>query len=250
MSTQGDGRERAEFPGTRWSMVSAVRRRAEDGPRAEAALAEICGRYWYPLYAFARRQGLEMEDAQDATQGFFARLIEKETLGAADRERGRLRTFLLTAFKFFLCDEHDRRMTWRRGGRAETLSMDAVSAEERYAAEPRDEMTPERLFQRRWALTLLQEALEALTRERAAAGRQREMEVLRPFLDASGLSGEPAYTTAAAALGWAVNSTRVAVHRLRQRYRQVLHDHVAATLETEDPAVVEDEMRALLAALG
>jgi RNA polymerase sigma factor (sigma-70 family) len=230
-------------------MVSAVRRRAEDGPRAERALEHICQHYWYPLYAFARRQGLKTEDAQDATQGFFARLIEKESLGAADRERGRLRTFLLASFKHFLADEHDRQTTWRRGGRTEIVSFDAVSAEDRYAAEPREEATPERLFHRRWALTMMQRALDALERERAAAGRAEEMSALRPFLDASGLSGETAYAEAAQMLGWSVNATRVAVHRLRQRYRRLLEDQIAATLEIEDPSVIEDEMRALLAAL-
>jgi DNA-directed RNA polymerase specialized sigma24 family protein len=246
----GNEPERADFPDTRWSMVSAIRHRAEDGPRAEEALASICQRYWYPLYAFARRQSLDTEDAQDATQGFFAKLIEKESLGAADPERGRLRTFLLAAFKHFLADARDHRNRWRRGGRTETVSFDAVGAEERYSAEPRDDSTPDRLFHRRWALTILQRALDTLETERAAAGRAAEMEVLRPFLDASGGSGESSYIGAAQALGWPVNSTRVAVHRLRQRYRRVLQDQVAATLENEDPALIEDEMRALLAALA
>jgi DNA-directed RNA polymerase specialized sigma24 family protein len=246
----GNEPERVNFPETRWSMISAVRRRAENAPRADEAMASLCRHYWYPLYAFARRQSLGIEDAQDATQGFFARLIEKESLGAADRERGRLRTFLLASFKYFLADARDRQQTWRRGGRTEIVSFDAINAEERYAAEPLDEATPERLFHRRWALTMLQRAMEALETERAAAGRAAEMVVLRPFLDASGASGEMDYHKAADALGWPVNTTRVAVHRLRHRYRQVLRDHVAATLENEDPAVIDDEMRALLAALA
>lgn len=241
--------ERVNFPETRWSMVSAIRHRAEDGPRAEEAMAAICTHYWYPLYAFARRQSLSTEDAQDATQGFFAKLIEKESLSAADPERGRLRTFLLASFKYFLADARDRQNRWRRGGRVQIVSFDAVSAEERYIAEPRDDVTPERLFHRQWALTMLQRALETLEAERSAAGRAVEMETLRPFLDASGGSGEAAYLESAQALGWSVNSTRVAVHRLRQRYRRVLQDLIASTLENEDPAVVEDEMRALLAAL-
>jgi RNA polymerase sigma-70 factor (ECF subfamily) len=246
----GNEAERANFPETRWSMISAVRHRAENAPRAEEALASICRQYWYPLYAFARRQALGTEDAQDATQGFFARLIEKESLGAADKERGRLRTFLLASFKNFLADARDKQNTWRRGGRVEIVSFDAASAEGRYAAEPRDETTPERLFHRRWALMMLQRALETVEAERATAGRAEEMTVLRPFLDASGTGGETNYDKAAQTLGWPVNTTRVAVHRLRQRYRRVLQDQVAATLEDENPALIEEEMRALLAALA
>ncbi len=242
--------ERADFPVTRWSVVSAIRHRDEDAPRAEAALAQICRHYWYPLYAFARRQGLGTQDAEDATQGFFAHLIEKDALAVADRRRGRLRTFLLASFQHFLADERDRRARWRRGGRTHIVSFDSLSAEERYAAEPVDDVTPEKLFHRRWALTLLQRALTALEAERATASRSVEMAALRSFLDASGASGETAYTEAAQALGWSVNTTRVAVHRLRQRYRHVLRDLVAATLENEDGAIIEDELRALLAALA
>ncbi len=241
---------REDFPETRWSMISAMRRRTEDCQRADEALATICERYWYPLYVFARRQRLSTEDAQDATQGFFARLIEKDVLHAADRDRGRLRTFLLSSFKYFLADQHDRQAAWRRGGRTETLSIDAVSAEERYAMEPRNEVTPEQLYHRHWTLTLLKQALEMLENERVRAGREREMKVLRPFLDASGMSGDMAYAAAAASLGWSVNATRVAVHRLRLRYRQMLQDLVAATLEDEDPSLVQDELQAMLAALS
>jgi RNA polymerase sigma factor (sigma-70 family) len=236
-----------EFPATRWSMVAAVRRNEGDAPRA---LAEICRAYWWPLYSFARRSGMNVEDAQDAVQGFFAALIEREGIGRADAERGRLRTFFLAAFKNHMADEYDRRTTWRRGGRTTTVSIDEVTAEERYANEPRDEDTPEKLFQRQWALLMLQRALETLMQERTAAGRREEMEVLRPFLDASGLSGDAAYEQAAQALGMTVANTRVVVHRLRHRYRRIFQDTVAATLESEDPAAVEEEMRALLAALS
>jgi RNA polymerase sigma factor (sigma-70 family) len=239
-----------DFPVTRWSLVASVRRRSEDGPAAHRALEDICRSYWWPLYVYARRAGQAAEDAQDAVQGFFAALIEREAIGRADPERGRLRTFLLAAFKNHLADEHDRRSAWRRGGRHCTVSIDEMSAEDRYASEPRDDSSPDRLFQRQWAMLLLQRALETLARERDAAGRGREMEVLRPFLDASGLSGASAYEQAAEALGLSISNTRVAVHRLRHRYRRVLQDTVAATLESEDPLLIEDEMRALLAALA
>jgi RNA polymerase sigma-70 factor (ECF subfamily) len=239
--------DRGAFPATRWSLVSSVRAKTADDPQAFQALEHLCGTYWEPLYAFARRQGLGPEDAQDATQGFFARLIDKETFRAADRERGRLRTFLLSAFSHFLSDERDRKNAWRRGGRAEILPLDAG---DRGAWEPCHELTPERHFNRQWALAVLQQALNTLERERALAGREREMTVLRGFLDASGDGGGGAYEEAAAALGWSLNATRVAVHRLRLRYRQLLQDQVAATLESEDPATVKDEMQALLEALA
>jgi len=251
MSNGKDTRSRPEdFPDTRWSIISAVQRRSENQQRADQALATVCERYWYPLYAFARRQGLTVEDAQDATQGFFAHLIEKETLKAADRERGRLRTFLLSSFRYFLADEHDRRTAWRRGGRTVTFSFDAVSAEKRFALEPRDEVTPEQFFDRQWSLTILKQALDLLEVERTQAGQAREMNILRPFLDASGISNDTAYTESAAALGWSVNATRVAVHRLRKRFRQLLQNTVAATLEDENPGAVKEEMQAMLASLA
>ena len=240
----------ANFPETRWSNVSAVRRKANDARGAETALAAICERYWYPLYAFARRCGLSMEDAQDATQGFFARLIEKEILHAADRERGKLRTFLLASFENFLADERDRMATWRRGGRVEIISIDAMDAEDRYRAEPSTDGSPERLFHRRWAVSLLQRAMELLEIERREAGRAREIDALRVFLDASNPLGAAGYSDAALALGWSVSATRVAVHRLRQRYREILRDQVAATLEDESPDRLDEEMRALLDALS
>jgi len=232
------------FPATRWTLVDTLRQ--SDSKATDAALEALCQGYWYPLYTFARRQGLGTEDAQDATQGFFARLIDKETFCAADRERGKLRTFLLAAFGHFLADERDHRQAWRRGGRAEIVPLDAL---DRCDAEPGHELTPEHHFNRQWALAVLKQALDTLERERTLAGREREMTVLRGFLDASGGSGTT-YEDAATALGWSVNATRVAVHRLRLRYRQLLQDQVAATLESEDPVMVKDEMQALLAALA
>ena len=245
--TPQEPRPPGEFPATRWSLVASVRRQGGEAPRA---LEEICRSYWWPLYAFVRRSGQQAEDAQDAVQSFFADLIEREALGRADPARGRLRTFLLAAFKHHLADAYDRRTTWRRGGRTGIVSLDAMDAGERYASEPHDAATPDRLYERQWALLLLERALEALTQERTAAGKGAEMAVLRPFLDASGGSGAVAYAEAARALGMSESNTRVAVLRLRHRYRRVLQDTVAATLEEENPAVVEEEMRALLAALS
>ncbi len=239
--------ERGAFPETRWSLVSAAQRRGEG---ADVALEVICARYWYPLYAFARRQGMSREDAEDGTQAFFARLVEKGTLDAADLDRGKLRTFFLGAFKNFLADAHDHATRWKRGGRHEILSYEGLSAEERFAAEPASEESPEKLFHRGWALTVLERALGELTAERTVAGRAKDWAVLRGFLDASGGGPVVTYETAAAELGWSVNATRVAVHRLRTRYREVLRTTVAATLAEESPAAVEEELRALLAALA
>ncbi len=235
------------FPHTRWSLVSRVRGGGEGEDRA---LDQICRAYWEPLYAFARRQGMGVEDAQDATQGFFAHLIGNQTLHAADQNRGKLRTFLLSSFTHFLGDERDKRQAWKRGGRTETISFDAIAAEERYQLEPAQASTAEILYHRRWALTLLSGALASLEKERRDAGRESEMEVLRSFLDASESTTGPSYEQAAAKLGWTVNATRVAVHRLRLRYRHILEDQVAATLGDEDPAAVREELLALLAALS
>ncbi|MCU0749785.1 MAG: hypothetical protein MUF13_09605 [Akkermansiaceae bacterium] len=235
------------FPHTRWSLVSRIRGGGEGEDRA---LDQICRAYWEPLYAFARRQGLAVEDAQDATQGFFAHLIGNQTLHAADENRGKLRTFLLASFTNFLSDERDKRDAWRRGGRTETISFDAIAAEERYQLEPAQASTAEILYHRRWALTLLSGALADLEKERRNGGRDKEMEILRGFLDASESASGLSYEEAAAKLGWTVNATRVAVHRLRLRYRQILQDQVAATLGDEDPAAVREELLALLAALS
>ena len=215
-------------------------------PGAHTALAEMCHDYWPPLYAFARRMGRSPHDAEDLTQSFFAALIEKNTLAAAEQARGKLRTFLLAAFQHHVADAAKREHAVKRGGGAETLS---IEAEEWFACEPAERETPETIYHRRWAMLLLERALDLLEAERAAAGHGAEVAVLRPFLSLT-VSGAATYEEAAKQLGWTVNATRVAVFRLRARYRELLLDLVASTLDHENLSTVEAEMREVLAALS
>lgn len=237
----------AAFRNTRWSMVA--RAAAPGHPQAHTALAEMCHDYWPPLYAFARRLGRSPPDAEDLTQSFFAALIEKNTLAAAEPSRGKLRTFLLAAFQNHIADVAKRERAQKRGGGAQMLSIDAAAAEEWFACEPAERETPETLYHRRWAMLLLERALDSLETDRTAAGYGEAMQVLRPFLSLTA-SGAATYDEAAKQLGWTLNATRVAVFRLRARYRVLLLELIAATLHDEDPAAVEAEMRELLAALS
>lgn len=231
------------FATTRWSLVCAAR--APSSPESRAALAALCGVYWYPLYAFVRRQGHDADRARDLTQEFFARLLERADLAAVDRSKGRFRSFLLAACKHFLCNEHDRVHARKRGGGRAPLPIDAAVAEGRYGGEPSHNETPERLFERRWALALLDQVLARLRQEYAAAGKGRLFERLKGHL--TGEAGLP-HARAAAELGLREGAVKVAVHRLRKRYGELLRDEIAQTLH--DPAEVEDEIRDLFAALG
>lgn len=243
---QTGGNDAAAFRTTRWSMVA--RAAAPAHPHGHTALAEMCHDYWPPLYAFARRLGRSPHDAEDLTQSFFAALIEKNTLAAAEQSRGKLRTFLLAAFQYHIADVAKREHALKRGGGAETLSIDAAEAEEWFGCEPAERETPETLYHRRWAMLMLERALDQLEVERAAAGHGAEVAVLRPFLSLT-VSGST-YEETARQLGWTLNAVRVAVFRLRARYRELLLDLVAATLDDENPSTVEAEMRELLAALS
>ncbi len=236
----------AAFRTTRWSVVA---RAAEPShPQARTALSEMCHDYWPPLYAFARRLGHSPQDAEDFTQSFFAFLIEKNTLAAAAPLRGKLRTFLLAAFQHHIADMAKHAHALKRGGGTQTVSLDRAAEEESRGCELAEHETPETLYHRRWAVMLLERALDQLEAERAAAGHAMEVEVLRPFLSLT-VSGAATYAEAASRLGWTANAARVAVFRLRARYREVLLDLVAATLHDEDLAAVEAEMHELLVAL-
>lgn len=228
------------FPATRWTLVEALRQ--SDAKATDAALEALCKGYWYPLYSYARRFGLGAEDAQDATQSFLAAMIRREGWKAADPLLGKLRTFLLASFRNHLCDERDKKSAWRRGGRHEIVSMDALHAEERYAAEPSVAATPEIWFDRQWALEILKQALESVK----ATNRSDEIHLLLPFLDTTNPTGESAYAETAAALGWTVNATRVAVFRLRQRYRNAVRGLIASTLEAPTEAEIDAELTSLL----
>mgnify|MGYP000894800701 CR=1 FL=1 len=230
----------AKFPTTCWGHVLAARDQA--APDARAALSELCAMYWYPLYAFIRRRGYPHENAIDLTQGYFARLLERGNIAAANPERGRFRSFLLTDCQRFLSHQriHDRAV--KRGGGIRPLSIDARDAEGRYLHEPVDDRSPERRFEHDWAVALLDGALARLRREYEEAGRSEVFEVLKVVL----IVDAPTVPQAELArrLGAAEPATRVAIHRLRRRYREC----VAATVS--DPAEVDAEVQNLYDALG
>jgi RNA polymerase sigma-70 factor (ECF subfamily) len=235
---------RAAFATTQWSLVVAA---AERGTaQADEALARLCSLYWYPVFAFVRRQGHSSDEAQDLTQGFFARLIEKGDLGDADRSRGRFRTFLLTACRHFLSNERDRERARKRGGGQAPIPLDVAAAESRYQKTLSHSETPERLYERQWCLTLLAGVVGDLRQEYAASGRERVFERLKDYLTA-GESAAP-YADAARELAMAEGAVKVAVHRLRRRYRDALRQRVADTVASH--VDVDDEIRHLLQMLG
>jgi RNA polymerase sigma-70 factor (ECF subfamily) len=240
-STQGPD---ASFPTTHWSWV--VQAGDASSPAAREALAELCASYWYPVYAFIRRHGHEPDQAQDLTQAFFVHLLEKGTIAAADPSRGRFRSFVRTACAHFLADQRDRGRARKRGGDQVTVSIDARDAEGRYLREPAHNLTPERLFERTWVLTVLEHVFERLGQEYEKAGHAALFEQLKGVLTA-GPRSVP-YATFAARLGMTEGAVQVAVHRLRRRYRAILLDQIAATLD--DPARVEDEVQELFAVLA
>ncbi len=233
------------FRSTRWSVVVAAC--AKPGPDADRALATLCESYWYPLYAYARRQGHDAETAQDLTQGFFARLLEKRDLGAANPARGKFRSYLLGAFIHHVSNERERAAAWKRGGRDTVLSLELPTAEERYCREPADNRTPQKLYERRWALTLLDTVLQQLRAEQATAGRTAQFDALSgPALAPD--SRDLPYRALGVQLDMSETAVKVAVHRLRRRYRDLIREAVAETLA--DPREVDEEIRFLLAALG
>ncbi|MGA2051672.1 MAG: sigma-70 family RNA polymerase sigma factor [Opitutales bacterium] len=242
------GRRRTHGPGrfatTRWTVVLAAGR--ETSPQAARALEELCGAYWYPLYAYVRRRGHGREDAEDLTQEFFARLLERDYLQAAARAKGRFRTFLLVAFQRFLANEWDRARAQKRGGGRPVLPLEAETAERRYQIEPVDELSADRIYERRWALTLIEETVGRLRREFAQAGKAGEFEQLKSFLTAD--REKIPYAELAVSLGQAEGALRVAVHRLRRRFRELFRQEIAQTVSS--PEEIEAELRHLLAALG
>jgi RNA polymerase sigma-70 factor (ECF subfamily) len=235
---------RSLFVTTHWSVVLAAKDKSS--PDSAAALEALCGAYWYPLYAFVRRQGHPPCDAQDLTQEFFARLLAKDYLSAAAREKGRFRTFLRVALRRFLANEWDRARRLKRGGARAALSLDTAMAEDRYQAEPGGGLPPDRLYERRWAMTLLEQTLGRLRAEHTMAGKAAEFERLKGVLMAE--RGAIAYGALAAALGLSEGAARVAVHRLRKRFRELFRAAVADTVS--GPGEVESELRYLVGVLA
>jgi RNA polymerase sigma-70 factor (ECF subfamily) len=238
------GGGRSVFVTTHWSVVLSARRK--DSPQSAAALETLCRTYWYPLYAYVRRQGHSPHDAQDLTQGFFARLLQKDYLKAAAREKGRFRTFLIVALKRFLANEWDHDRAQKRGGGQPALSLDTELAEERYRIEPVEGATADKIFERRWALTLLDRTMTRLRDEFTAAGKAEEFKQLKTCLTAD--RGEISYTEIAGALGQSEGTVRVAVHRLRKRFREIFREEIAHTVSSAEE--IEEEVRYLMGVLA
>lgn len=233
------------FATTRWSMVLAAAGGAPS-EQADRALAELCAGYWYPLYAYVRRRGYDAEDARDLTQAFFARLLERQGLASADPARGRFRSFLLTALKNFLTSEWRRQAAEKRGGSAEVVSIDAADAERRYLAEPADTRTPEALYERRWALALLDRAVADVRRGYADRGQAELFDAFKVYLgrDAAAVP----YADLSRQLDRSEPSLRTALSRLRARWRTRVRELVAETVQ--DGRLVDDELRDLLRMLS
>lgn len=233
----------SHFAATRWSMVLAAGNwRA--GTAAQRAMGELARMYWFPLYAYLRRTGNAPSQAEDLVQGFFARLLEKDALAAVDRSKGKFRSFLLASLKNFLANEWDKGRAQKRGGGKEVLALDALAAEARYAAEPVDTMTPERVFERRWALTLLDQVLQRLRDEYAGRGQGAIFTALEQVL----VGGQEArYAQIAEQLRMTEGAVKVAGHRLRRRYRELLREEIAQTVA--EPGLVDEEIRQLLGSL-
>jgi RNA polymerase sigma-70 factor (ECF subfamily) len=232
------------FPTTRWTLVVAAARDSNDSGRP--ALAELCERYWPPLYAYARRDGHAVDEAQDLTQAFFAKFLEKEYVRAADPARGKFRSFILSSFRHFMSNERDRERTQKRGGGQRLLSLEFESAEASYRLEPPDTLTPEGLFERRWALELIDRVTRQLAAERERAGDAATFEHLKDFLIGDREDGK--YADAARALGTTDGALRVAVHRLRRRFRDLLRAEIAATVAEDSE--IDGEIRHLIAAVS
>ena len=234
---------KVDFATTRWSVVLEAARRST--PSSREALSTLCAVYWYPLYAYLRRRGHGVHEAQDLTQGFFARFLEKNYLQVLDPARGRFRSYLLKALDHFLANEWDRTRAEKRGGRVSHLPLDLESAESRYALEPAHQSTPERIYERRWALTLLDRVLENLRSSYADSGKDRLFESLKPYL--GGGEESASYREAGSALGLSEGAVKLAVHRLRRRYRDLLRAEIAQTVSLEEE--IDDEIRHLFSAL-
>jgi RNA polymerase sigma-70 factor (ECF subfamily) len=234
------------FPTTSWTRVGLVG--DPDDPAARLALEGLCRDYWFPLYAFGRRKGLPPDEAEDLVQGVFAALLERGDLAALDRSKGRLRSYLMAAASHLLANHHEAEAALKRGGGRRLVPIDRREAEARRPLEPSHRLTPERLFDREWAMELLGRVLARLEAEGAAAGRSALFERLRPALQ--GDAQAPPYRALAAELNTTEGAVRVAAHRLRARYRELLREEIARTTDDEDPAAVDDEIGALLAALA
>ena len=236
---QPPGKEFSVFKTTHWSVVLNASNGTNDSAEA---LHQLCTAYWYPLYVYVRRRGYSREDAEDLTQGFFAVILRKNYIERADPGRGRFRTFLLASIDNFICNEWDRASAKKRGGGQKIISWEEQEAEGRYLKEPVDKLTPQRIFEKRWASTLLEAVLQKLRGELSDAGRNELFEAVQPYLWKE--DGVVSYANLAERLKMSAGTLKVTVHRMRQRYRDLLRGEIAQTVA--DPAEVDDEIRYLL----
>jgi RNA polymerase sigma-70 factor (ECF subfamily) len=234
----------ADFDTTHWSVILAAGQRSSSG--SSEALSALCQSYWYPLYAYARSAVRNADEAQDLTQEFFARLLEKDYLAVAQPQRGRFRSFLLTVFKRFLANEWDKARAQKRGGGRSPISLDFAAGERRYVCEPADDLTPERIYDRQWALTLLDRVLARLRAEFVQAGKDKHFDQLKAFL--TGQKAAVSYAEVARELDMTEGAAKVAAHRMRRRYRELLRAEIAETVS--GPEEVEDEIRRLFNTLS
>jgi RNA polymerase sigma-70 factor (ECF subfamily) len=229
-----------KFQATQWTLV---RRASFNSTESQEAMETLCRAYWYPIYAFIRRNGRASHDAQDLTQEFFARFLESNSILRADPRRGKFRTFLLGALKNFLTDAHRKASAWKRGGGFQIVSFEETDAEERYRLEPVDDRTPDQVYEQRWLVGLLERAMARLRDEFRAAGKDRQFQVLKIFLSQEG--DDESYEAAGAELNASAKTIAVAVHRIRRRFRQVVRSTIAETVSS--PEDVEEEYRSLFA---
>jgi len=237
-------RKQPVFVTTRWTVVLTAG--GIDTTQSRQALEHLCRTYWYPLYAYVRRRGYSAHDAQDLTQAFFARLLAQQSLAKADPDRGRFRCFMLTAMNHFLASEWQRGMAQKRGGGWAVLSLEWAAAEQRFDLEPAIHSSPDKIFEKQWAMTLLEAVLNRLELEFQNAGKAAWFATLKPTL--LGLRESQPYATLATQLGMNENAVNVAVHRLRKRYRELIRDEIANTLDS--PEEIEAEMGHLLRVLA
>lgn len=239
-SAGGEGR----FATTHWSVVLSASR--PESEHYQQALEALCRTYWFPLYAYLRRHGYDAHQAEDHTQAFLTGLLEKHGLRLAEPKRGKFRSFLLAALKHFIANERARDRAQKRGGGRKALSLDCENAEAQYALEPRDELSPEKLFERSWAMTVLDRAMTRLRTEASATNKQEQFDHLKIYLTAT--EDAAAYREAATKLKMTEGAVKVAVHRLRRRYRELLRDEIAQTVASEEQ--IDEEIRHLFDALA
>jgi RNA polymerase sigma-70 factor (ECF subfamily) len=234
----------SQFATTRWSVVLAAV--SPSSPKYQQALSTLCQTYWFPLYAYLRRHGCDTHQAEDCTQAFFAQMLEKHSLRLADPKGGKFRSYLLAALKHFLADERDRVQAQKRGGGQRIFSLDFENAEDLYGLEPADQLSPERLFEKSWALVVLQKVMARLGAESASVNKQKVFEHLITYLAPAG--DVVPYRDMAAKLNMTEGAVKVAVHRLRKRYQELLRDEIGQTVATEEE--IDQELRDLFEVLS